>query len=60
MKIQAVFKHLLLQKKKKKNLKKILEHVSRDVFTIVYLEVYILKVENLWVKGYDQFKYRVS
>ena len=59
MKIQAVFKHLLLQKKKK-NLKKILEHVSRDVFTIVYLEVYILKVENLWVKGYDQFKYRVS
>ena len=60
MKIQAVFKHLLLQKKKKKNLKKILEHVSRDVFTIVYLEVYILKVENLLVKGYDQFKYRVS
>ena len=59
MKIQAVFKHLLLQKKKK-NLKKILEHVSRDVLTIVYLEVYILKVENLWVKGYDQFKYRVS
>ena len=60
MKIQAVFKHLLLQKKKKKDLKKILKHVSRDVFTIVYLEVYILKVENLWVKGYDQFKYRVS
>ena len=58
MKIQAVFKHLLLQKKKK--LEKILEHVSMDVFTIVYLEVYIFKVENLWVKGYDQFKYRVS
>ena len=48
MKIQAVFKHLLLQKKKK--LEKILEHVSMDVFTIVYLEVYIFKVENLWVK----------
>ena len=55
MKIQAVFKHLLLQKKKK-TLKKILEHASIDVFTIVYLEVYILKVENFWARGYDQFK----
>lgn len=58
MKIQAVFKHLLLPKKKKphkKNLEKVLEHVSMDAFTIVYLEVHILKDENLWV-GYDQFK----
>lgn len=55
MKIQAVFKHLLLQRqKKKKTLKKVLEHVSMDVFTIVYLEVH--KDENLWVRGYDQFK----
>lgn len=55
MKIQAVFKHLLLQKKKN-TLKKVLEQVSMDAFTIVYLEVHILKDENLWVRGYDQFK----